>query len=132
MIRWPWVRLDDRLTLPALIRALNERLGRLSQTFTETQGQRLRARSLTANGTLVVTDGVLLCDATAGQISLVLPAAAAVEGRVYRVKKTDGTSAKVAVQPSGAETIDGLTEYAIVSQYESVTIMAVSGSWHVL
>ncbi len=57
----------------------------------------------------------VLCDCTAGPITISLPALATYEERVFFLKKIDGTSNEVTVSPNGAETLNGVASSYVVS-----------------
>ncbi len=78
---------------------------------------------------LLITDYVLLVDATAGTVTLNLLAAATVPGRSFRIKKIDSTFNPVNVTRAGSDTIDGQTVYSMFQQYQSVDIFSNATNW---
>ena len=86
-------------------------------------------RSVTATGNVVSGDYLLICDATAGAITMTLPPAALVPGRIYVFKRINSGANAVIVDPSGAETIDGAATYTLSAQWNSVTIMSNGTAW---
>jgi hypothetical protein len=71
--------------------------------------------------TLGATDGVLLVDATAGPVSLVLPTVSGRKGRYVIVYRTDTTTNAITFTPNGSETINGLSTLSIpTTQYYGV------------
>jgi len=78
------------------------------------------------------TATVYLCNATAGNITINLPAAAGVTSRIYHIKKTDASANTVTIDGSGAETIDGATTVVLAAQYESRLIVSDGANWHIL
>ena len=85
-------------------------------------------KSITATAT-VGSGGVFLVDATGGAVTLTLPLAAAIIGRVISVKKIDASGNAVTVDGSGSETIDGASTAVLTSQYDSVTVMTDGSEW---
>ena len=57
--------------------------------------------------TLSAGDYTILTDASSSSFTITLPSAAGIAGRIYVIKKVDGTSNQVTVQPNGGEQIDG-------------------------
>ncbi len=77
--------------------------------------------------TVLATDTSLLCDTTAGNITLQLPAIAAMGDRVIFAKMDIGANA-VSILPNGAETIDGFASYSISILNESVALQGALAS----
>ena len=70
--------------------------------------------SVTANYTAQATDGYILGDASvSGAFTVTLPTAGVTTGRTYVVKKTDGSSAGITVQPATG-TVDGRSVIQLV------------------
>ena len=89
-------------------------------------------RSVTATGNVVSGDYLLVCDATAGAITMALPSAALVPGRIYVFKRINSGANAVIVDPSGAETIDGAATHTLSAQWNSVTIMSDGTAWFII
>lgn len=85
-----------------------------------------------ANYTLTANDCVVLADASAGNLTLTLPAANTVSGIQYNLKKIDATGAVVTIEANAAETIDGELQQAISNQYTSMTIVSDGTNWHII
>lgn len=77
---------------------------------------------------------VVIVDATAGAVTVNLPAAGTVQGKVYTIKKKDSSGNAVTVDPNSTETIDGASTYVLNAQYKYVTIIAQNSgnSWWVI
>ena len=86
-------------------------------------------RSVTATGNVVSGDYLLICDATAGAITMTLPPAALVPGRIYAFKRVNSGANAVIVDPSGAETIDGAATHTLTPQWNALTIMSNGVAW---
>lgn len=71
---------------------------------------------------------VILCDCSAGAVTINLPTAIA-NLASFDVKKTDGTANTVTVDGSGAETIDGGATAVILAQYASLEIVSDNANW---
>jgi hypothetical protein len=89
-------------------------------------------RSVTATGNVVSGDYLIIADATAGAITMTLPPAALVPGRIYAFKRVNSGANAVVVDPSGAETIDGAATYTLSAQWNSVTIMSNGTAWFII
>lgn len=79
--------------------------------------------------TLDGEDCFVSVDATSGAITVNLPTASGIEGRVYIVKKRDASGNAVTVDPSGAETIDGASTKTLASQWDTVRIISDGTNW---
>ena len=52
-------------------------------------------------------------------------------GKIVRIKKVDAGTGTVIIARSGSSTIDGATQVALYSQFESMTIICDGTNWHV-
>ena len=75
---------------------------------------------------------ILLCDATAANITINLPAANVAHGWEYIVKKIDVSANTITLDGSGAETIDGAATLVIGTQWNAVHIHCDGTAWFVL
>ena len=73
--------------------------------------------------TLLATDGVLLCDVSAGAITINLLAATAY-GAELSIKLKGAAANNVTVVPNGTDTIDGAANYILVFGNQSITIVS--------
>jgi len=89
-------------------------------------------RSVTATGNVVSGDYLIIADAIGGAITMTLPPAALVPGRIYVFKRINSGANAVIVDPSGAETIDGAATYTLSAQWNSVTIMSNGTAWFII
>jgi len=86
----------------------------------------------TANYTATDTDYTILGNATGGAITITLPKAATVNGKVYVIKKVDASGNAVTIDGDGAETIDGSATQALSSQYDKAVIQSDGSNWHII
>lgn len=95
---------------------------------------RVQTRQVSADYTLKLKDDhTILADATAGAITIALPAAGTnTTTRVYCIQKTDVSSNAVTVTPNGSEKIDGQSTIVLGSQYATVYLQAGFGAWHIV
>src|SRR6185312_12971588 len=107
-------------TVSGLITANGGISGTLSQT------------PITANYTALTTDQVILADATAGNITVTLPAASTEGNRELFVKKVDSSANTVRVAAAGTDTIDGAASVTLSSQYAWIDIISDgTGRWNI-
>ena len=91
-----------------------------------------RYRNVTASGSVVSGDYLIVADATGGAITMALPPAALVPGRIYAFKRVNSGANAVVIDPNAAETIDGAATYTLSAQWNSVTIMNNGIAWFII
>ena len=89
-------------------------------------------RSVTTSGNVVSGDYLIIADATGGAITMTLPPAALVPGRIYAFKRINSGANAVIVDGYAAETIDGNLTHTLTPQWNSVTIMSNGVAWFIL
>ena len=89
-------------------------------------------RSVETTGNVQSGDYLLLCDSTAGAVTVTLPPAALVPGRIYVFKRINAGANNVVVDGYGSETIDGATTYTLSSQWAGVTVMSNGTAWFII
>lgn len=89
-------------------------------------------RTADATGDILASDYLVLGDATAGNITLTLPAVADSDGARYIVKKIDASANHVIVEGNGAETIDGAANVEIKHQYDSLSVVCDGSVWWII
>lgn len=90
------------------------------------------SRSITVTNSASISDYLILADATAGNITVALPAAASSSGTTLVVKKTDVSVNTVTLDGNGAETIDGVTTKVLSAQYASLMIFCNGTAWWII
>jgi hypothetical protein len=107
-------------------------IGTASSTTNILGGQRVQVAAKTANYTATIADNVITVDATAGNVSITLPAASSAFsgslGSMFRFKRLDGSVNTITIATAGADTIDGAASVTLVTQYSSKDIVALSAS----
>lgn len=93
-------------------------------------GMIVSVTSITADYTVLATDAIILADATAGQITVTLPTAVGIEGRVYMIKKTDSSSYKVIIEGNGTETINGELNQELLFEGDAPQMASDDANWH--
>ena len=89
-------------------------------------------RSVTTSGNVVSGDYLIIADATAGAITMTLPPAALVPGRIYAFKRINSGANAVIVDGYAAETIDGAATHTLTPQWNALTIMSNGTAWFIL
>lgn len=98
-----------------------------------TLGQLVNTTAIT-NGTTAITetsrDKLLLCDASSGNVTLTLLAAAtAGDGFNLKIKKTDSSTGTVTIDANASETIDGSLTLVLSSYNQTIEIYSNGTSW---
>lgn len=88
--------------------------------------------TLTASATLDDTHHTVLVDASAGAVTITLPSAAGIAGRMYRIKKIDSSANAVTVAAQTGETIDGAASYDLTAQYQYIVIQSDGANWYIV
>lgn len=88
--------------------------------------------SVTIDYAALLTDDVILVDASTGDVIVTLPAAADQIGKQYRIKKVDSSANTVTIDGDGAETIDDGAIAVLTTQYEAATLVSDATEWWVL
>lgn len=94
-------------------------------------GMAVRVRSVSATTTVDTggnKDHVILVTASAA-VTVNLPAASTMTGRVLVVKKIDASANNVTIDPNASETIDGATTRVLSTQWASVRFVSNGTSW---
>lgn len=93
-------------------------------------GALLSVVAKTAAYTVTDTDDVITCDDTPASFIITLNDAPT--GKVLTFKKINTGSNECIIDGFSSETIDGLDDFVLIFQYESVTIVREGNSWHVI
>lgn len=88
----------------------------------------------TSSYTATATDNVLTVSAASGSVTITLPNAAGITGRVYTIKRTDSTTANtVTVATTSSQTIDGATTYTgLWAQNTFMQVISDGSNWQLL
>lgn len=79
-------------------------------------------QALTSNGSISGTHKFVTCDATGGAVAVTLPAASAVAGADFQIKKIDASANFCTVTRAGSDTIDGATTAVLHTRYETIGV----------
>ena len=86
-------------------------------------------RTVSSNYTATSSDYVILVNAAGGDITISLPSASTVTGKLYSIVKIDATGNTVTIDPSGSETISGSTTIPLSDQWGGVKIISDGSNW---
>lgn len=89
-------------------------------------------RTETGNYTAVESDHIIICNATAGAITVTLGAASGLNRQIYHIKKTDVSGNAVTIDANSTETIDGALTNVLNTQYDNVMIVCDGSNWHII
>lgn len=73
----------------------------------------------------------LICDTTNSAITVNLPAAATVAGRMYWIKNSGAVANNVTIDANGSELIDEVLTVTLIDK-EALTIVSDGSNWHVM
>lgn len=87
--------------------------------------------AITTNTTLNVSHSTLICDTSAGSITLTLPAANTCTGRIYNIKKKVVAN-NLVIDPNGAELIDLAATLTLTAALDKRIIQSDGTQWWVI
>lgn len=119
--------LNAQLLNPNLLKLSGSELSPINQSWYYGNTVSLKSSSAT-----ISTEKTILGNASAGQITLTLPAASAYVNGILYFKKIDASTNTVIIDANGNELIDGSYTYVISSQYNSIAIQSNGTAWYVL
>ena len=108
----------------------NDGSGTLSWAAAAASG--IATATKTAAYTVVLTDGLILADATSAAFTVTLPTAASAVGKRFDIKKIDAGLNIVTVQANGAELIDGVNTQTTAVQYQSFSVVSDGTQWWIV
>lgn len=76
-------------------------------------------------------DHTVVADCTNNSVTINLPSASGITGRIYIIKKIDNVNDLI-LDGSGAQTIDGYDSYVIEAQYQSIILQSTGSNWIVI
>lgn len=131
-----YVLVDDasNLTNGQILRATAAGIESVTNATIQSQlGIGVRAiRTELANYTATPTDDVILCDATAGNMTIQLPPAASSSNKSYVVVKIDVSANTVTVDGDTGDLIDGAATQVINSQWTAIEIICNGTAWYII
>lgn len=91
----------------------------------------LPSNTVTGNTTLGSTQHVVRVNNT-GSVTITLPAAASMQGRIYVIKKVSAASNDVIVDGNASETIDNSVNKTLTLQWSSITVQSNGTGWDII
>jgi hypothetical protein len=88
--------------------------------------------SKTADYTITNSDHTVLVSAASANVTITLPTAVGLTGRVYIIKRTDNSANSLTIDGNAAETIDGAATRNISLQYQTLTLQSDGANWFIL
>lgn len=76
-------------------------------------------------------EAYLVCDTTNSAITVNLPAAATVTGRIYWIKNSGAVAKNATIDANGSELIDEILTVTLIDK-EALTIVSDGSNWHVM
>ena len=98
----------------------------------KTLGLSANIKTITVAYTASLTDLTILVNATSAAITVSLPLAASVKGKMYVIKKVDASANVVTIDGAGSELIDGATTKTTSTQYAHYTIQSDGTAWQII
>lgn len=107
--------------------------GNANSTVQVSGSMSLAIKTVTANYTATVDDNTILANTSSGAITVTLPSATNIAGRIYTIKKTGngGIDNALTVTPS-AGTIDGGSNYIIYNDWTHVAVQTDGTNWFII
>jgi len=118
---------------PTRIEEFNQNWKNWINLFYETfaGNQLLNSETVTANS-VADKKSIIYCDATAGNVTITLPAVANSLNLTYYIKKIDASVNTVIIDGNASETIDGATTKTLSSQWEVVSLHCNGSTWYLI
>lgn len=112
-----------KLNLDAIETLFNRRIHKVESIVTLTD----------ASNTLLKNYEVILCDTTANDVTINLPAAELLKGNFYHIKRITTDSNVVIIEPNGSELIESASSFNIPGgMLDSICIFSDGVQWWVL
>jgi len=80
----------------------------------------------------VTTANTILCDASGGTVTVILPQSLNKSGTILNIKKIDSSSNLVVVDGHSLDTIDGILKQSLTRQWENLSIQCDGSNWFIL
>jgi hypothetical protein len=82
--------------------------------------------------TATASDSVMEVNAGSGAVTITVPTAAGIAGRLYTIKKTDASANAVTVAATGGQTFDGSATISLSTQNQHVTVISNGTNWDLI
>lgn len=93
----------------------------------------MAVKTVTANYAATSADNTILANTTSTAVSITLPSATNISGRIYTIKKigTGGLDKELTITPAGG-TIDGGSSFVIYNDWSYVTLQTDGTNWFII
>jgi hypothetical protein len=89
-------------------------------------------QTVSASASVSLATDVVIASAAASSVVITLPQAAMNRGRKILVKRSDDSANACSVAAASGQTIDGSASYALLVQFDSVTVISDGSNWFVV
>ncbi len=101
-----------------------------NSTFEVSGSMGQKITTVTASTTLDATHSIVICNNGSTAITITLPTAVGITGRVYTIKREDTSTATVTIATTSSQTIDwAATTLLLTNRKEAVTIFSDGSNW---
>lgn len=87
---------------------------------------------VTSSLVLTSTHSVVFADASGGGITVTLPTAVGIAGRIYTIKRTNSGSNTVTIATTSSQTVDADTTVVLTTQYTSIDVVSDGSNWKII
>ena len=101
-------------------------------TFENDPGTTLWPATVITSDAIASSHTVYLCDASSGPLTLTLPIASSLPGRMIQVKKIDNSLNQIIIKCQGSDTVDGGPDIKINDQNFSLTILSGNNKYYII
>ncbi|RYY59660.1 MAG: hypothetical protein EOO05_12560 [Chitinophagaceae bacterium] len=107
--------------------------GNANSTFQVEGSLSMAIKSVTSNYTATAADNTILANTTSAAVTITLPSASGIAGRIYTIKKigTGGIDKELTINPASG-TIEGGASYVIYNDWTYVTLQTDGTAWYVI
>lgn len=107
--------------------------GNANSTVQVSGSMSLAIKTVTADYTATVNDNTILANTTSAAITVTLPSASGIAGRIYTIKKigSGGINRELTVAPASG-TIDGGSNYVIYNDWTHVAMQTDGTNWFII
>ncbi len=85
--------------------------------------------TVTSNATLDETESVIICNNGSTPITITLPTAVGIDGRIYTIKRDDSSTKNVTIATTSSQMIDGMPTLLLTNAKEAVTLISNGADW---
>jgi hypothetical protein len=107
-------------------------VGNLTLTNVTINGLNTALTTQSANYSVTLSDATILGNASTANITITLPTAVGITGRIYAIKKIDSSTNVVTVGTTSSQTIDSFTTKALARQFDAVQVQSNGSNWFII